>query len=283
MEAEKCRLPSDLPEPGKTAMVAAKSSKGNPAGTRTQPINQGPVRSLKITMDILPFTSEAAPAVKLHRSVEDRAIATYITDAATLLNTVRLRPGFAERLANYGFDDEELAIGMALQERASQTYQERHDCLPPESASGLAELNARMATARDDFAEYRGVVRAAIPELSARINLRVTGDTPDDLQRFLNHAHTGYVTASQEPYTAKLSKRGYPPERLTALINELDALATLDVAHELAASEAEAANGESPADAAYNELKEFMKEIKGVIRTIYRKEPDVLQELRLQP
>ena len=234
-------------------------------------------------MDILPFDDAAAPVVKLHRSVKDRAIATYIADAATLLNTVRLSRGVSERLANYGFDDEELAIGMALQEEASRTYEARNDHLSPESVSGLGELTKRMAKARDDFAEYRGVVRAAIPELSARIDLRVTGDTPDDLQRFLNHAHTGYFMAGKEPYTAKLSKRGYPPERLGTLIDELDSLATLDVAHELAASKGEQEIGDSPMDEAYNALKEFMKEIKGVIRAVYRKEPEVLRELDLQP
>jgi hypothetical protein len=33
---------------------------------------------------------------------------------------------------------------------------------------------------------------------------------------------------------------------------------------------------------AYNTLKEYMKEIKGVIRTVFRKQPDVLEELGLQ-
>jgi hypothetical protein len=68
-------------------------------------------------MDILPFNDDAASPVKLHRSVEERAIATYIVDANTLLETVRLSTGISEKLADYGFDDEELAIGMALQER----------------------------------------------------------------------------------------------------------------------------------------------------------------------
>ena len=228
--------------------------------------------------------TEIAPflEVKLHRSVEERAIATYIANAGTLLNTVRLSPGISERLADYGFDDEELAMGMALQEAAWNAYQERHDELPSESAIALAELTERMNRARDDFAEYRGVVRAAFPGLSDRINLRVTGDTPDDLQRFMNHVYSGYVLASEEPYTAKLSKRGFPPERLAGLLQDLDSLATLDVAHEIASSDAQQDTA-SAADETYNALKEYMKEVKGVIRTVFRKQPDVLQQLGLTP
>ena len=233
-------------------------------------------------MENVSLDHAAAPAVKLHRSVEDRAIATYIADSAKLLTTVRLSPGLSERMANFGFDDEELAIGMALQEKALHAFQARHDDLSPEGALGLAELTELMNKVRDDFAEYRGVVRAAIPELSARINLRVTGDTPDDLKRFLNHAHTGYMAAGEEPYTAKLSKRGYPPERLASMINDLDTLATLDVAHELATADAEEEAGDSPVNEAYVELKEFMKEFKGVLRTVYRKQPEALKELGLE-
>jgi hypothetical protein len=158
----------------------------------------------------------------------------------------------------------------------------RHDILPADSAAGLAALTARMYHARDEFTEFRGVARAAFTDLSARTDLRVTGDVPDDLQRFMTQAHAGYLAGAEEPFTAKLSKRGYPPARLKSLLDDLDALATLDVAHELATSDAEEEMGGSACDEAYNELKEFMKEIKGVIRTVFRKQPDVLGSLGLQ-
>jgi hypothetical protein len=233
-------------------------------------------------MENLPTDGAAAPALKLHPTVEERAIATYIVDAATLLNTVRLSPGISERLENFGFDDEELAMGMGLQEEAAIAYQERHGVLPVDSSVGLAALTERMNQARDDFAEFRGVARAAFTDLSDRTNLRVTGDTPDDLQRFMNQAHGAYLAASAEPFTAKLSKRGYPPFRLSALLDDLDSLAMLDVAHEIAASDAEEEMDRSGCDQAYDTLRVYMKEIKGVIRTVFRKQPEVLQALGLQ-
>ncbi len=235
-------------------------------------------------MDDLPNNIVAAPVVvKLHRSVEERAVATYIAASGKLLHAVRLSAGISERLAKYGFDDEELAKGMALQEAARGAFEARHDELPAESTLALTELTERMNKARDDYAEYRGVVRAAFTGLSTRIELRVSGDTPDDLQRFMDHVYSGYILASEEPYTEKLSKRGYPPHRLAGLLADLDALATLDVAHEIATSDAQEETGESPCDESYHALREYMKELKGVIRAVFRKEPDVLHELGLPP
>jgi hypothetical protein len=234
-------------------------------------------------MDDLPNNIVAAPMVRLHRSVEERAIANYIAAAGRLLYAVRLSAGISERLANYGFDDEELAIGMSLQEAARDAFCARHDELPAEGTLALTELTARMNKARDDYAVYRGVARAAFTGLSTRIDLRVSGDTPDDLQRFMDYVYSGYIMASEEPYTGKLSKRGFPPQRLAGLLADLDALATLDVAHEIATSDAQERAGESACDESYDALREYMKELKGVIRAVYRKDPEVLHDLGLQP
>ena len=71
------------------------------------------------------------------------------------------------------------------------------------------------------------------PELPDRVNLRATAEPLEDLQRFINAAHAGYLTASQAPYAEKFAKRGYPAARLEGtLLREIDVLATLDAAHE---------------------------------------------------
>jgi hypothetical protein len=63
------------------------------------------------------------------------------------------------------------------------------------------------------------------------------------------------------------------------MLEALDLLATLDTAHELA--EAQNQEGDSAVDATYTELKEYMKELKGVIRAVFRKKPALLRELGL--
>ncbi len=216
--------------------------------------------------------------------MEDHAIEQYIMESGRFLEETRVSTDICEVLYRYGFDDETLSVGMALQGAAMQAYSANHAGSPPDRSA--EELKAKVATARDDFEEFRLVARAVFPPLSDRASLRVMGDVPDDLQRFINMAHTAYTTAAQEPYAEKLSKRGYPADRLKSLHEFLDALAWLDAAHEAAteatdAGEAGAPSGKEERDAAYNELKAFMKEIKGVARAAFRKDPDALAKLGL--
>ncbi len=220
---------------------------------------------------------------KLSGSVEDHAIEQYIIDSGRFLEETRVSTDLCEVLNRYGFDDEELSIGMALQGAAMRAYSANHAGSPPDRSA--VELKAKVAEARDEFDEFRLVARAVFLPMADRANLRVMGDVPDDLQRFINMAHTAYTTAAQEPYAEKLAKRGYPADRLKSLEEFLDALAWLDAAHE-AASEATDPGSTDPGgkeerDAAYNELKAFMKEIKGVARAAFRKDPETLAKLGL--
>ena len=232
------------------------------------------------------LAAPTASTPKLSAPVEDHAIEQYIIDSGRFLEETRVSTDICEVLYRYGFDDEELSIGMALQGAAMKACSAAHAGSPPDRSA--AELKAKVAEARDEFEEFRLVARAVFLSLNDRANLRVMGDVPDDLQRFVNMAHTAYTTAAQEPYAEKLSKRGYPADRLKRLHEFLDALAWLDAAHEAASEATEthgadtgAASGKESRDAAYNELKAFMKEIKGVARAAFRKDPETLGKLGL--
>ena len=233
------------------------------------------------------LAAPTASTPKLSGSVEDHAIEQYIVESGRFLEETRVSTDICEVLNRYGFDDEELSIGMALQGAAMKAFAANHAGSPPDR-SAAGDLKPKVSEARDEFDEFRLVARAVFPAMEDRANLRVMGDVPDDLQRFINMAHTAYTTAAQEPYAEKLAKRGYASDRLTSLHEFLDALAWLDAAHEAAAEEtpaadpsADAASGKEERDAAYNELKAFMKEIKGVARAAFRKDPDTLAKLGL--
>ena len=225
---------------------------------------------------------------KLSVSVEDHAIEQYIIESGRLLEEARVSTDISETLFDYGFDDEELSIGMALQHAAMKAYCANHADCPPDRTAADEQLKSKITQARDDFGAFRLVARAVFPVMVDRVNLRVMGDVPDDLQRFINMAHTGYTTAAEPAYAEKLTRRGYPGEKLKSLHEFLDALTWLDAAHEAAA---EAADADAPApaqtpgkesrDAAYNELKTFMKELKGVARAAFRKNPEALAKLAL--
>ncbi len=231
----------------------------------------------------LDIAAATATTPKLRRTVEDQAIEKYIRDAGRFLEEARLNPDIAESLLSAGYDEDELAWGMELQEKAWNAFCSQHggDC-PPDRAQGEQELDQKIEAARDEWAKFRLIARAAFVSLDHRLNLRVMGDVPEDLQRFINVAHSGYAAAEEDPFTDKLSKRGYPPEKLRSLSGALDSLATLDGA--LDAAEDTAEHGPSDTeerDATYVELKEYMKELRGVARGLFRKQPEVLTELSL--
>ena len=227
--------------------------------------------------------TETSP--KLHCTVEDQAIEKYIKDSGRFLEVARSHTTVVEMLAEHGFDDEELSIGMAMQAEAQRQFLARHGDRPPERSATLDALTTRVNMAREDFQSFRLIVRAVYPELPDRVNLRSIVDPLEDLQRFINAAHAGYVAASRPPYTEKMSKRGYPPAKLEALLREIDVLATLDTAHAIAdADDPETGDGVADTedrDRTYVELKEFMKEIKGVSKALFRKQPETLAMLGL--
>ena len=225
-------------------------------------------------------TTVAAP--KLRPAVENLGIEEYLASSARTLEAGRINVDIAERLYPYGMDDEQMAIGMALYEQARSAL-DAHKSSDDygDVAATEQSLKEGAAVARETFATFRGIARAAFTGLSDRLNLKLVGEPPDDLQRFINAAHASYMAASGEPYAEKLSKRGYTPEKLGAYCEDLDALTRLGEDHADAVGESDRAGAAARRDETYNAFKEFMKEFKGIAKTVFRKEPEQLAKLGL--
>lgn len=222
----------------------------------------------------------AAP--KLRPSVENLGIEEYLSTSARTLEAGRINVDIAERLYPYGMDDEQMAIGMALYEQAKSAM-DAHKSSANHGDVAAAEQSLKAGTdeARETFATFRGIARAAFTGLSDRLNLKLVGEPPDDLQRFINAAHASYMAAAREPYAEKLAKRGYTPEKLGAYCEELDALTQLGEDHAEAVGDSDQADSAAHRDETYNAFKEFMKEFKGIAKTVFRKEPEQLAKLGL--
>ncbi len=230
-------------------------------------------------------TTTAAPiaaAPKLHPSLENLGIEEYLASSARTLEAGRINVDIAERLYPYGMDDEMMAIGMALYEQA-RSAMDAHKASGHYDDVSAAEQTLREGTeqARETFATFRGIARAAFSGLSDRLNLKLVGEPPEDLQRFINAAHAAYMAASHEPYAEKLSKRGYTPEKLGTYCEELDALTRSGEDYAEAVGDSDQADSAAHRDETYNAFKEFMKEFKGIAKTVFRKEPDQLAKLGL--
>ena len=214
----------------------------------------------------------ASPPCK--RGPRNRAIESYITQAESLLGTASTDPEIRPLLEARGYDEAEFTAGAALAASARLAYDLRADDIGKRT-HGNSGLGAAIRDARHEYTRFRTIARASFPDHADRLNLSITGDVPEDTRRFITAAHTSYTAAAKQPHSAKLTKRGYSPLALTALIAELGPL------NEAAADPDESAGDTTERDTAYDALREFMKELKGVAQGALLGKPALLAKLDL--
>ena len=233
--------------------------------------------SENITSD--PASPAAAPtAPKLKRSVQNQAIQNYIGEAETFLITVGSDEEIHPVMEQHGYDADELARGDRLLRTAANAFGVRLTGIAGKTEKH-EDLISSDEQARNDYAAFRSIARAAFPAQADRIALGLTGNVPHDLQKFVTLAHTSYTNAAKASWTTKMTKRGYAPARLTTLNNALDALTGTESDSAVAAGEAEQTT--EARDNAYNALKEFIKEAHGVARGAFRGNAGALTKLKL--
>ena len=152
------------------------------------------------TFDI---AAPTATTPRLGDQVEDKAIEQYIKDSGRFLEETRLSPAILETLQGYGFGDEELSVGMSLQHEALQAYCAQHGDTPRDLTAAARELKSKTDQARDDYAGFRLVARAAFPGFEDRMNLRVLGDAPGRLAAFRQRRPRGLHRPPGKPPTRK--------------------------------------------------------------------------------
>jgi hypothetical protein len=217
-------------------------------------------------------------APKVHRDVQNKIITSYVTDAERFLTTASTDPEIQPILADHGYDAAEFAQGMTLVKAASSGVATRQEKLG-DKKDAVDELHLSAQGARDAYAAFREIARAAFPAQGDRVALGLTGDVPEDFQRFVTAAHTSYTNAGKPAYTAKMTKRNYAPARLTTLLANLDSFTGDKSKKDEAAGEAMESTEER--NTAYVALRAYMKELKGVARGALRGKPGLLAKLEL--
>ena len=222
--------------------------------------------------------SAAATTPTVHRSVANQAIQNYIGDAETFIITVATDPEIHPVMEQHGYDGTELAAGTALLQTAADAFGVRLTGVAGKTGK-QDDLVTASNHAREDYAAFREIARAAFPAQADRIGLGLTGNVPQDLQKFITLAHTSYTNAKQDPWTTKMTTRNYAKARLDALNADLTALTGSESASNIAAGAAE--EDTAARDTAYNALKEWIKEAHGVARGAFRKNAGALTKLNL--
>jgi hypothetical protein len=226
--------------------------------------------------DPTPPVPPAAPTV--HRNVQNKIITAYVTDAESFLTTASTDTDIQPILDGHGYDAAEFAAGMTLVDAASGGVARRQEKLGGKKEAA-DELHLSASGARDTYAAFREIARAVFPAQGDRVALGLTGDVPEDFQRFVTTAHTSYTNAGKPAYTAKMTKRGYAPARLTTLLANLDSF-THDKSKKDEAS-GEAIEATEERNTAYVALRTYMKELKGVARGALRGKAGLLAKLEL--
>ncbi len=225
-----------------------------------------------------PTLDSNEPSSKRPRSAQDKIIEAYITDAKKFLKVASEDTEIRPILEAHGYDEEEFTTGDALAKAASGAFANRASGMGQQKLTGAALIVA-INTARDHYAAFREIARAACPAEADRVALTLKGEVPDDTGRFITTAETSYLAAGKQSYSAKLTKRGYPAARLATLLENLDDLTGTGGDQDSALGDAIEDTAER--DAAYDALKTFMKELKGTARGALRKKPGLLAKLEL--
>ena len=229
-----------------------------------------------MTDSTTPAPDDSKPPRK--NSAQDKAIAAYITAAEVFLGTASGDAEIRPLLEARGYDAAEFSEGIALAIAARTAFEERAGGMGGQSQATV-KLNEKIRDARDDYARFREIARPSFPDRADRLALGLTGDVPEDTGRFITAALASYAAAGKEPQAAKLAKRGYPAATLAPLVAALNDITS----HAADQDQAEgAAIGDTAArDQAYDDLREFMKELKGVAKGALRGKPGLLAKLGL--
>jgi hypothetical protein len=225
---------------------------------------------------VSPQLSETPAPRKL--SKQDKLIQAYITDAEIFLDTASEDDQILPLLEARGYDADEFADAFARVEEARSAFEGRALGLG-RKIGGTEVLFSANQTARNEYARFREIARAAFTAKGDRISLSITGDVPEDTGRFITVARASYEAGKKEPHATKLAKRGYTTEALDADLAALKSLTGSAADHE--EEKGDAMGDTSERDAAYDRLREFMKELKGVARGALRGRQDLLSKLGL--
>ena len=225
-----------------------------------------------------PVTAASEPKPKQPRSAQDKIIAAYIADAKKFLKVAAEDSEIRPILEAHGYDDAEFTTASTLATADAAAFEGRASGMGAQKLTGAA-LIAAIKTAREDYASFREIARAAFPAEADRLGLSLKGEVPDDTGRFITTAETSYGAASKAPFSTKLTKRGYPAARLATLGQNLDDLTGTGGEQDQALGDA--IDDTAERDAAYDALKTFMKELKGTARGALRAKPGLLAKLEL--
>lgn len=158
-------------------------------------------------------------------SLPEQMTAQTILAAKQTVTNVFADPLLRAALFDRGYDDAEIRAGATLQTAAESEFVNCQLALGARDAAADA-FAAVWTTTREEYMEFRGVVRRLFAESVCVNAFRVGGQIEPQLGEFVAQALTSYAMALGSP---SLAEQGYDTERLCAATAELKQLLELDI------------------------------------------------------
>ena len=212
------------------------------------------------------------------RSAQDKKITNYANECDVFVTTLEDEAEIHAIAATHGYNDAEIAVGRGYVTALGGGLQGRQTGMGQQNQKQDDVVQSEKSN-RESYAAFREIARASFPLQPDRVALGLTGDVPEDMDRFITAAKLSYNAAKVAPYTAKMTLRNYAPARLTNLLAALDQLTGDDSGSNTADGDAEKST--EARDLAYDQLRAWMKECRGVMRGALRGQHGLLAKLKL--
>lgn len=220
---------------------------------------------------------EPTPKPSRRKSDQDQAIADFNTASAQYLDTIAGDAEISAALEGRGYGAARLAEGHTLQTALQTAITRRQAMIGTQGTAGSGLIDAA-DEAHQAFADYRETVKSiAAFTADDRTTLGAGGTVFRDKQKFITQATAAYDNAALPAYAATLAEFGYPAAALAAARATLDAYSKADTDQNAVGGDATKATADR--NAAYQALKAYMKQIKGIAKVALRKRPDLLKKL----
>jgi hypothetical protein len=228
----------------------------------------------------MPEDPAPAPAPEPRQNADqDRQIEADLSEIERILTNTLSEPEALALLTPIEFGPDALDGLFERHAATREAYATRARAMAAHEAAVRAK-DAQEAICRADYSEFRRVARARYrDDEAAHTALALNGSTPKGLDPFLTRARGSYDNAGQEPYATDLGRRGYTPERRTALLAGLQALIDAREAQQNTAGRALEAT--RTRDAAMSALRVGFAEFRDTARPILEDHPELLRRIGL--
>ena len=148
-------------------------------------------------IEVVDLQSEEPQAVR-RQATQDSRVANDIREARRMILKLGELPEAATMMAEHAYDEARLDEGMALYQAAFETFDARSDAITHKQHAA-AQLRGADLTAREIYADYKGVCRVFFPEEPEWTALAVEGTTPRPRNSFILKAPTQRGSARPTP------------------------------------------------------------------------------------